>query len=109
MKKFLSLALIAAMLLSCVVLFGSCDSADPGESNGSNETNEAGMFYLENSVNGGTVITEDSNEEFEARTAFLARGPILYSIRVIGELGSTDAIDALLQELLPHFEALPVG
>ena len=42
MKKFLSLALIAAMLLSCVVLFGSCDSADPGESNGSNETNEAG-------------------------------------------------------------------
>lgn len=67
------------------------------------------LFYLENSVNGGTVITEDSNEEFEARTAFLARGPILYSIRVIGELGSTDAIDALLQELLPHFEALPVG
>ena len=30
MKKFLSLALIAAMLLSCVVLFGSCDSADTG-------------------------------------------------------------------------------
>ncbi len=28
MKKFLSLALIAAMLLSCVVLFGACDSAD---------------------------------------------------------------------------------
>ena len=28
MKKFLSLALIAAMLLSCVVLFGSCDKAD---------------------------------------------------------------------------------
>ena len=27
MKKFLSLALIAAMLLSCVVLLGSCDSA----------------------------------------------------------------------------------
>ncbi len=27
MKKFLSLALIAAMLLSCAVLFGSCDSA----------------------------------------------------------------------------------
>ena len=27
MKKFLSLALIAAMLLSCVVLFGSCDKA----------------------------------------------------------------------------------
>ena len=26
MKKFLSLALIAAMLLSCVVLFGSCDT-----------------------------------------------------------------------------------
>ena len=28
MKKFLSLALIAAMLLSCIVLFASCDSAD---------------------------------------------------------------------------------
>ena len=28
MKKFLSLALIAAMLLSCVVLFASCDSGD---------------------------------------------------------------------------------
>ena len=27
MKKFLSLALIAAMLLSCVVLFGSCTDA----------------------------------------------------------------------------------
>ena len=27
MKKFLSLALIAAMLLSCAVLFGSCDKA----------------------------------------------------------------------------------
>ena len=27
MKKFLSLALIATMLLSCVVLFGSCDNA----------------------------------------------------------------------------------
>ena len=67
------------------------------------------LFYLENSVNGEAVITADSGEEFEARTAFLARGPILYSIRVIGELGNTDAIEALLQELLPHFEALPVG
>ena len=28
MKKFLSLALVAAMLLSCVVLFGSCTSTD---------------------------------------------------------------------------------
>ena len=34
MKKFLSLALIAAMLLSCVVLFGSCDSADPSGDDG---------------------------------------------------------------------------
>ena len=31
MKKFLSLALIAAMLLSCVVLFGSCDNAKTGD------------------------------------------------------------------------------
>ena len=65
MKKFLSLALIAAMLLSCVVLFGSCDSADPGESNGSNETNEAGNVVAPSDFKLGVICLHDEDSTYD--------------------------------------------
>jgi len=53
------------------------------------------------------IITTDSGEEYEARTGTLERGPIEYSIRVIGELGTGNELSALLDELLPYFEEIP--
>ena len=52
------------------------------------------------------VFTTDSGEEYEARTGTLNRGPIEYSIRVIGELGTGNELSTLLDELLPYFEEL---
>lgn len=65
------------------------------------------LVYLSQGPNGETVITEDSGQEYEARTGTLARGSVLYSIRVIGQPGTADALLELLNELLPCFEALP--
>lgn len=53
------------------------------------------------------VITEDSGDAYEARTASLIRDPIQYTIRVMGELGTGDELMALLQELLPYFDEMP--
>ena len=65
------------------------------------------LLYLSQCPNGETVITEDSGEEYEACTGTLARSSVLYSIRVIGQRGTADALLELLNELLPYFEALP--
>ena len=67
------------------------------------------LRYLQSCPNGETLIVAEPGEEYEARTGYLARGPILYSIRVIGEHGTGDAAQALLQELLPHFEEIVTG
>ena len=54
------------------------------------------------------VITENAGMEYEACTAQLTRGSILYTIRVIGETGTGDQLMAVLAELLPYFEELPL-
>ena len=54
------------------------------------------------------VITVDAGEEYEACTAELTRGSILYRIRVIGETGTGEQLMALLTELLPYFEEIPL-
>ena len=58
---------------------------------------------------GGTepVITTDSGDDYEARTATLVRGSIQYGIRVMGDPGTGDALTALLEELVPYYEELP--
>lgn len=65
------------------------------------------LAYLEGHMDGATAYTADNGEEFEAIQGTLARGHALYIVRVMGKLGRTDEIDALLQELLPYFEKLP--
>jgi hypothetical protein len=66
------------------------------------------LRYLQSCPNGETLIVAEPGEEYEARTGYLARGPILYSIRVIGEHGTGDAAQAMLEELLPHFEEIVI-
>ena len=53
------------------------------------------------------IITADSGAEYEARTAELTRGCVQYTIRVMGDPGTGDALTALLEELLPYYEELP--
>lgn len=65
------------------------------------------LSYLEAREAREPVITADSGEEYEAIQGMLARGHVLYTIRVMGELGTADAQKALLEELLPFFEELP--
>lgn len=65
------------------------------------------LDYLEQDTDGAAVISTDSGEAYEAIQGMLARGHALYTVRVMGERGSTDEINALLQELLPYFEELP--
>lgn len=55
------------------------------------------------------VITSDSGDDYEARTATLVCGSIQYSIRVMGEPGTGNSLNTLLQELLPYFEELPTA
>lgn len=49
------------------------------------------------------LITEDSGERYVATEALLARGPVTYSIRVIGGKGEWDAVRATLEKVLPYF------
>lgn len=65
------------------------------------------LSYLEAREAGESVITTDSGEEYEAIQGMLARGHALYTVRVMGKLGTADAQKALLEELLPYFEELP--
>jgi len=50
------------------------------------------------------LITEDSGEQYVATTALLARGPVTYSIRVIGEKNQWDEVRETLGKVLPYFE-----
>ena len=65
------------------------------------------LRYLEAREAGEPVITADSGEKYEAIQGMLARGHALYTVRVMGKLGTAEEIDALLEELLPYFEELP--
>lgn len=65
------------------------------------------LAYLEGHTDGATAYTADSGEAYEALQGMLDRGHALYTVRVMGELGTADELDALLQELLPYFEELP--
>lgn len=46
---------------------------------------------------------EDSGEQYVATEALLARGPITYNIRVIGDKNEWDAVRATLEKVLPYF------
>lgn len=65
------------------------------------------LSYLQESPFGEPFVTVESGEEYDARTAVLARGQVLYTLRVIGAPGAHDALTALLAELLPPLETLP--
>ena len=58
---------------------------------------------LSGAADSGPVITADTGEEFEARTATLTRDSIEYYIRVIGEPGTGETLASLLNDLLPYF------
>ena len=49
------------------------------------------------------LITEDSGERYVASEASLARGPITYNIRVIGEPGTQTQVKETLEKVLPYF------
>lgn len=51
------------------------------------------------------AITEDSGENYVATTALVMKGPITYSIRVIGEPVMKNAVKETLEKVLPYFEA----
>ena len=63
--------------------------------------------YLACETDGGTVYSRDSSETYEARQGVLARGSVLYTVRVMGELGTGEELELLLKELIPYFEGLP--
>lgn len=65
------------------------------------------LDYLDQNPDGATGFSTDCGDEYEAIQGMLARGHALYTIRVMGKLGTAGEIDALLQELLPYFEELP--
>ena len=49
------------------------------------------------------LITEDSGERYVATTAVLVRGPVTYSIRVIGEPDMQTQVKETLEKVLPYF------
>lgn len=49
------------------------------------------------------AITEDSGERYVATTALWMKGPITYSIRVIGEANKWEEVRATLDKVLPYF------
>lgn len=50
------------------------------------------------------LITEDSGEKYVATEALLARGPVTYTIRVIGDKNEWDAVRETLNKVLPYFQ-----
>ena len=67
-KKLLALALVMAMLLSCMLMLTSCpDSGDDGPNNGGSQVD--GELNLDEGVNGSqgssdlTIITDPNNPE----------------------------------------------
>lgn len=50
------------------------------------------------------LITEDSGERYVASEAVLARGPITYNIRVIGEPNMQSEVKETLEKVLPYFD-----
>lgn len=58
---------------------------------------------------GWSVISPDSGEGYEARTGMLTLGAVQYTVRVMGEPGTGDSLDALLQALMPYFEEIPIA
>ena len=55
------------------------------------------------------LITEDSGERYVAQTAVLARGPVTYSIRVIGEPNMQTQVKETLEQVLPYFTEETAG
>lgn len=50
------------------------------------------------------LITEDSGERYVATTAVLVRGPVTYSIRVIGNPNMQTQVKETLEKVLPYFK-----
>lgn len=57
----------------------------------------------ENMDNAEPLITEDSGERYVASEALLARGPVTYNVRVIGEANKWEEVRATLDKVLPYF------
>ena len=49
------------------------------------------------------ILSEDSGEKYVASTAVLARGPVTYSIRVVGEPNMQGEVQKTLEKVLPCF------
>ena len=62
------------------------------------------QWYLANVDSDSPIITEDSTEKYVANTAYLARGDVLYSIRVIGETTAQNEVQETLEQVLPCFD-----
>lgn len=62
------------------------------------------LEYLANTDGASPVVTEDSGERYVASTAYMAKGYVLYSVRVIGEPDMQDEVQNTLIELLTHFQ-----
>lgn len=53
---------------------------------------------------GEQMITEDSGERYVATSKTVVRGPVVYSIRVIGEANRWKEVRETLAKVLPYFE-----
>lgn len=53
---------------------------------------------------GEQMLTEDSGERYVATSKTVALGPVVYNIRIIGDVGEWDAVRATLKTVLPYFE-----
>lgn len=60
-------------------------------------------WYFANADGDSPVITEDHTERYTAKTAYLAQGHVLYSIRVIGETSAQSEVQETLEQILPCF------
>lgn len=53
---------------------------------------------------GEQMITEDSGERYVATSKTVVLGPVVYGIRVIGDVNQWEEVRATLKKVLPYFE-----
>lgn len=85
------------------MLYG--DSAEGKSADSGWSTELARQSYLANSDDSSVLLTEDSSEQYTARTAYLVQDYVLYRVRVVGETHQLAGIQEALADALAAFDA----